>query len=83
MGSAIAGGPPLAPRVRAGDLGGSDAFLSGLAPADLDRDLDLALVGQGRRTLGWALLHMRVGHCDQITGEIACLKGLQGRGGPG
>lgn len=61
----------------------SDAFLSGLAPADLDRDLDLALVGQGRRTLGWALLHMLVGHCDQITGEIACLKGLQGRGGLG
>ena len=61
----------------------SDAFLAGLAPADLDRDLDLAMVGQGHRTLGWAVLHMLLGHCNQITGEIACLKGLQGRGGLG
>jgi hypothetical protein len=61
----------------------SDAFLSDLAPSDLDRDLDLSLVGQGHRTLGWAVLHMLLGHCEQITGEIACLKGLQGRGGLG
>jgi hypothetical protein len=61
----------------------SDAFLAGLAPADLDRDLDLSMVGQGHRTLGWAVLHMLLGHCAQITGEIACLKGLQGRGGLG
>lgn len=59
----------------------SDAFLSGLVPANLDRDLDLSLVGHGHRTLGWAVVHMLIGHCEQITGEIACLKGLQGRGG--
>jgi DinB superfamily len=61
----------------------SDAFLSALAPADLDGDLDLSMVGHGHRTLGWAVLHMLVGHCDQISGEIGCLKGLQGRGGLG
>ncbi len=61
----------------------SDAFLAGLVPADLDRDFDLSAVDQGHRKLGWAVLHMLVGHGEQITGEIACLKGLQGLGGLG
>jgi hypothetical protein len=61
----------------------TDDFLASKVTADLDGDLDLSVVGQGHRTLAWAVLHMLVGHCDQITGEIACLKGLQGRGGLG
>jgi hypothetical protein len=61
----------------------TDAWLASLGEADLDRELDLAALGQGRRTLGWAVARLLVAHCDSITGEIACLKGLQGRGGYG
>jgi hypothetical protein len=61
----------------------SDAYLAALSDADLDRELDLAALGGGRRTVGWAAARLLVGHVDSITGEIACLKGLQGRGGYG
>jgi hypothetical protein len=61
----------------------TDAFLAGLAPVDVARDVDLSMLGQGHRTLGWAILRLTCSHTDQITGEIACLKGLQGRGGYG
>jgi len=61
----------------------TDAFLAGLAPADIDRDMDLSMLGQGHRTLGWAILRLTCAHSDQITGEISALKGLQGRGGYG
>ncbi len=61
----------------------SDAWLGSLADDDLDRALDLAALGQGGRTRGWAAARLLVAHCDSINGEIACLKGLQGRGGYG
>ena len=61
----------------------SDAFLAALAPADLDRQVDLTMLGRAHHGLGWAVLRLLVAHCDTITGEIACLKGLQGRGGYG
>jgi hypothetical protein len=61
----------------------SDAFLAGLSDDDLARDVDLAMLGRGHRTVGWAALRMLAAHGDQITGEISCLKGLQGRGGYG
>ena len=59
----------------------SDAFLARQPEADLDRGVDLTMLGRGHRTVAWAALRMLVSHVDQITGEIACLKGLQGRGG--
>jgi len=61
----------------------SEAFVAGLAPSDLDRDVDLGFLGRGHVTLGLAVLRMLCMHVDQITGEIACLKGLQDRGGYG
>ena len=61
----------------------TNVYLSSLTEGDLDRVLDLAALGQGSRTLGWAVARLLVAHCDSITGEIACLKGLQGRGGYG
>ncbi len=61
----------------------TDEFLRGVSPADLERDHDLSIIGRGHRTLGWAVLRLLCSHVDQITGEIACLKGLQGRGGYG
>jgi hypothetical protein len=61
----------------------TDAWVASLSEGDLDRVLDLAALGQGPRTVGWAVARLLVAHCDSITGEIACLKGLQGRGGYG
>jgi DinB superfamily len=61
----------------------SDAFLAGCDPDDLGRELDLSPLGRGHRTLGWAVVRLLCAHVDSITGEIACLKGLQGRGGYG
>jgi hypothetical protein len=60
-----------------------DAFLAGLSAQDVEREVDLTFLGRGNRTLGWAVLRMTCAHTDQITGEIAALKGLQGRGGYG
>jgi hypothetical protein len=35
----------------------------------------------GQVTLAWILSREVIGHTDNITGEISCLKGLQGRKG--
>jgi hypothetical protein len=59
----------------------SDAYLATLSPADLDRPRDLSGVGMGKVTLAWILSREVVGHVDNITGEISCLKGLQGQKG--
>ena len=61
----------------------SDAYLAGLAPAALDTPLDLTALGLGPTTLGWVLGRLVLGHADNITGELAALKGIQGlRGYP-
>ena len=58
----------------------TDAYLAGLTPEDLDRQVDLFGMSQ---SLGAALGNFVVGHCHDIMGEISCLKGLQGvRGYP-
>ena len=61
----------------------SEDFVGGLAWDDLEREVDLAFLGRGRLPLGVAVLRMLCMHVDQITGEVACLKGLQGLGGYG
>ena len=57
----------------------SDAYLAGLPPADLDRELPLP--GMDHATLAWALSMMVIAHSNNLCGEIACLKGLQGAKG--
>jgi len=59
----------------------SDAYLAGLTPDDLARPRDLSGVGMGQVTLAWILSREVIGHTDNITGEISCLKGLQGQKG--
>jgi hypothetical protein len=58
----------------------TDAYLAGLTPDDLDREVNLFGMSQ---TLGATLGNFVVGHCHDLMGEISCLKGLQGvRGYP-
>ncbi|HEX6607614.1 MAG TPA: DinB family protein [Chloroflexia bacterium] len=58
----------------------TDAYLAGLTPEDLDREVNL--FGMNQR-LGMALANFVAGHCHDMMGEISCLKGLQGvRGYP-
>ncbi len=46
-----------------------------------DKPRDLSGVGMGQVMLAWILSREVVAHADDITGEISCLKGLQGRKG--
>jgi hypothetical protein len=57
----------------------SDAYLAGLQPADLERELSLP--DMEHATLAWALSMMVIAHANNLCGEISCLKGLQGAKG--
>jgi hypothetical protein len=62
---------------------GTDAYLGTLAPADLDRVIDLSGFGFGERTLGWVLGAGVLGHVLSHWGEICALNGVRGgRGFP-
>jgi len=58
----------------------TDAYLGGLTDANLGQTLDLSAMGFGQQTLGW-LLGIMIANVQWHTGEIACLKGLQGQKG--
>ena len=57
------------------------AYLDGISAEDLDRVVDLSNVGFGERKIGWILQALVVSHLNLMTGEISCLKGLQGATG--
>jgi hypothetical protein len=59
----------------------SDEYLASLSAADLDRTMDLAGLGMGKATLGWALGRLVVAHVDQMCGEISAIKGIKGAKG--
>jgi len=58
----------------------TDEYLAALSDQDLSRSLDLSSWGMGQQTLGW-LLTIMLANVYMHTGEIACLKGLQGAKG--
>jgi hypothetical protein len=58
----------------------TDNYLASLSDEDLDRSLDLSAVGFGQQALGW-FLGILIFNVHTHTGEIACLKGLQGAQG--
>lgn len=55
----------------------SEAHLAALSDADLNRSIDLSALGLGERTVG-QLLNTILANTHWHTGEISCLKGLQG-----
>jgi hypothetical protein len=55
----------------------TDAYLGTLADSDLGQEVDLSAMGLGKFTLG-QLSSLMLSNVNWHTGEIACLKGLQG-----
>ena len=59
----------------------SDAYLATLKDDDVQRIIDLTAFGLGQMTLYSIVGRLISGHLDNMTGEISCLKGLQGAKG--
>ncbi len=59
----------------------TDQYLASLQPPDLDRILDLSALGFGERTIAWALSALVIAHLNNMIGEAAVLKGIQGAKG--
>lgn len=59
----------------------TDQYLASLTDEDLTRPVSLAALGLGESTLGYILTSGLLGHAFSHTGEISCLKGLQGKRG--
>ena len=61
----------------------SDEYLASLSDEQLRQPIDLSEIGLGTQTIQWILFNIVMGHAFSHSGEIACLKGLQGfRGYP-
>jgi hypothetical protein len=56
----------------------TDEYLAGLRAEDLDGMADLSAEGWGAWPLHLVLTRFVAAHIDNMTGEISCLKGLQG-----
>lgn len=59
----------------------TDDFLATLRGKDLDRTIDLSFLGLGKNTLLYVIHNGILGNGFTHCGEIACLKGLQGKKG--
>jgi hypothetical protein len=61
----------------------TDDYLASLTDDDLNRSVDLSVLGLGKSTVGYILINGILGNAFSHGGEISCLKGLQGvRGYP-
>jgi DinB superfamily len=56
----------------------TEEYLASLSNEQLRQTVDLSGVGLGIPTVQWILSDVIVGHAYSHSGEIACLKGLQG-----
>lgn len=56
----------------------SDAYLSTLGDADLDRKIDMSTVGFGEVPVWFVLSRLVIGHVYEVHGEIAAVKGTLG-----
>lgn len=59
----------------------TETFVGGLSESDLDNMVDMSIIGAGDQSLGWVLGTLMINHISWMTGEISCLKGLQGERG--
>jgi hypothetical protein len=56
----------------------TDDYLATLNDDDLDREIDLTASGWGKWPLHFMINGWVIAHLNNMTGEISCLKGLQG-----
>lgn len=59
----------------------TDAYVTGLRDDALDQTADLSAEGWGTWPLHFVLSNIVIAHINNMTGEISCLKGLQGAKG--
>jgi hypothetical protein len=59
----------------------TEDYVGSLKPEDLDKELDLSSAGMGKMSLGAFITMTSVIHPSNHTGEISCMKGLQGAKG--
>ena len=59
----------------------TEQTIAALSEEDLEREVDLSPLGEGKRTLNWLLQAMVIGHLHNVVGEISALKGIQGAKG--
>jgi hypothetical protein len=59
----------------------TDAYLAVLRDEELDRVVDMTHIGWGTAPLHVMLGRYLTSHIDNLTGEISCIKGLQGAKG--
>jgi hypothetical protein len=59
----------------------TDEFLASLTDEDLRRPVSLAFIGLGESTWEFVLINGVLGNALTHSGEISCLKGLQGKRG--
>ena len=58
----------------------SDEYLASISDSDLDQMHDFSALGFGQQSLGW-LCSILIANVQWHTGEVSCLKGLQGEKG--
>lgn len=59
----------------------SDEYLASLTDNDLNHPVSLSALGLGGSTVGYVLTNGILGNAFSHSGEISCLKGLQGKRG--
>jgi hypothetical protein len=59
----------------------TDAYIAGLKPEDLDKEVNHPDAGMSGVTVAWVLSRYIIGHADNICGETSALKGAQGARG--
>jgi hypothetical protein len=59
----------------------TESYVEEISSTELDRIVDLTNYGLGEKSIGWILQALVVSHMNLMTGEISCLKGLQGAAG--
>jgi hypothetical protein len=59
----------------------ADDFLAALTESELNEERDLTAAGMGIRNVDWILSALVTSHMNNMSGEISCLKGLQGAPG--
>jgi len=56
----------------------TEAYISSLNDADLEKEVDMSAFGMGTKKVYDFIANLISGHANQITGELAVLKGIQG-----